>query len=150
MQELYNQIQSATDPLKIIYLCDKFLDNHLIGYIKLMFLKGETLLSLGRFDEALSIFEQILEYDNNRFSGRAHNSIGFCYSIKNDFEKAESEFEKAREYCDESSLSLNSATLNLAAYYSMTNEKENTFKIFRIFSSNPLILFHPEEVKKRV
>ena len=138
MQELYNQIQAATNPLEIINLSDKFLDKQLIGYIKLMFLKGETLLSLGKVDDALSIFEQILEYDNNRFAGRAHNSIGFCYSIKNEFEKAESEFEKAREYSDESSLSLNSATLNLATLYSMTNKKENTFKIFKeLYGLNP-------------
>lgn len=46
MQELYNQVQAATDSLEIINLCDKFLDKHIIGYIKLMFLKGEALLSL--------------------------------------------------------------------------------------------------------
>ncbi len=131
MQELYNQIQTATNPLEIIYLCDKFLDQHILGYMKLMFLKGEILLSLGRFDDALSVFEQNLEHDDNRFAGRLHNSIGFCYSMKNEFEKANSEFEKARKYCDEPLLILNSATLNLAAFYSMTNQKEDTFKIFK-------------------
>ena len=71
-------------------------------------------MSLGNFDEALSIFEKILEYNDDRFTGRAHNSIGFCYSMKNKPKKAESEFKKAQKYCDESSLLLNSATLNIA------------------------------------
>ena len=131
MQELYNQVQSATDPLEIINLSDKFLDMYLIGYIKLMFLKGEALLSLGRLDDALSVFKQILEYDVDSFAGRAHNSIGFCYSRKNEYDKSISEFEKAREYSDEQSLLLNSAIINLTAFYSMTNQKQNTFKIFK-------------------
>ena len=131
MRELYNQLQATNNPLEIIYLSDKFLDKQINGYIKLVFLKGEILLSLGRFDDALSVFEQILEYNQDSFAGRAHNSIGFCYSMKNEFDKANSEFEKARQYCDNSSLLLNSATLKLAAYYSMTNQKENTFKIFK-------------------
>lgn len=138
MQELYNQIQAATNPLEIINLCDTFLDKQLTGYIKLMFLKGETLLSLGRLDDAISVFTQILEYGTNQFDGRAHNSIGFCYSIKNEPKKANSEFEKAHKYCDEQTLLLNSATLNLATYYSMTNQKENTFKIFKeLYKLNP-------------
>lgn len=131
MQELYNQVQAATDPLEIINLCDKFLDKHIIGYIKLMFLKGEALLSLGRLDDALSVFNQIVEYDVDSFAGRAHNSIGFCYSRKNEYDKATTEFKKAHEYCDEQSLLLNSATLNLATFYSMTNQKQNTFKMFK-------------------
>lgn len=131
MQELYNKIQTANNPLEIIKLSDEFLDKHLIGYIKLMFLKGETLLSLGRFDDALYVFKQILEYDEDTFAGRAHNSIGFCYSIKNEFDKANSEFKNAQKYCDEESLLLNSTILNQAAYYSKTNQKQNTFKIFK-------------------
>ena len=60
MQELYNKIQTANNPLEIIKLSDEFLDKHLIGYIKLMFLKGETLLSLGRFDDALMFLNKFL------------------------------------------------------------------------------------------
>ena len=131
MEKLYNRLQTANNPLEIIELSDEFLDKHIYGYIKLMFLKGETLLSLERIDDALSVFKQILEYDDTRFAGRAHNSIGFCYSMKNKPRKAESEFKKAQKYCDESSLLLNSTTLNLAAYYSKTNQKTNTFKIFK-------------------
>lgn len=131
MQELHNQLLSTTDPLEIIEISDKILNERLRRYIKHTFLKGESLLSLGKFDEALSVFEQILEYDDNRFTGRAHNSIGFCYSMKNKPRKAESEFKKAREYCDEASLLLNSATLNIATYYSMTNKKEDVYKIFK-------------------
>ena len=119
MQELHNQLLSATDPLEIIEISDKILYERFNRYIKHMFLKGESLLSLGRFDDALSIFEQILEYDDDRFTGRAHNSLGFCYYMKNEFEKANSEFEK----CSNESLQLNSAILNLAAYYSKTIHK---------------------------
>ena len=96
-----------------------------------MFLKGETLLSLGRIDDAISVFTQILEYNTDNFAGRVHNSIGFCYSLKNEINKANSEFKKAIKYCDEQSLLINSAILNLAAYYPMSNQKENTFKIFK-------------------
>lgn len=131
MQELHNQLLAATDPLEIIEISDKILNERLRRYIKHTFLKGESLLSLGKFDEALSVFEQILEYNDDRFTGRAHNSIGFCYSMKNKPRKAESEFKKAREYCDESSLLLNSATLNIATYYSMTKKKEDAYKIFK-------------------
>lgn len=138
MQELHNQLLAATDSLEIIEISDKILYERFNRYIKHMFLKGESLLSLGRFDDALSIFEQILEYDDDRFTGRAHNSLGFCYYMKNEFEKANCEFEKAHEYCDKASLLLNSATLNLATYYSMTNQKENTFKIFKeLYDLNP-------------
>ena len=131
MKELHNQLLAATDPIEIIEISDKILTERLRRYIKHTFLKGESLLSLGKFDEALSIFEQILEYDDDRFIGRAHNSIGFCYSMKNKPRKAESEFKKARKYCDESSLLLNSATLNMATYYSMTDQKEDAYKIFK-------------------
>ena len=131
MKELHNQLLAATDPIEIIEISDKILNERLRRYIKHTFLKGESLLSLGKFDEALSIFEQILEYDDDRFIGRAHNSIGFCYSMKNQPRKAESEFKKARKYCDESSLLLNSATLNMATYYSMTDKKEDAYKIFK-------------------
>lgn len=131
MQELNNQLLAATDPLEIIEISDKILNERLRRYIKHTFLKGESLLSLGKFDEALSIFEQILEYNDDLFTGRAHNSIGFCYSMKNKPRKAESEFKKARKYCDESSLLLNSATLNMATYYSMTDQKEDAYKIFK-------------------
>ena len=131
MKELHNQLLAATDPIEIIAISDKILTERLRRYIKHTFLKGESLLSLGKFDEALSIFEQILEYDDDRFIGRAHNSIGFCYSMKNQPRKAESEFKKARKYCDESSLLLNSATLNMATYYSMTDQKEDAYKIFK-------------------
>ena len=131
MKELYNQLLEATDPLEIIEISDKILNERLRRYIKHTFLKGESLLSLGKFDEALSIFKQILEYNDDRFTGRAHNSIGFCYSMKNKPRKAESEFKKASKYCDESSLLLNSATLNMAAYYSMTKQKEYAYKIFK-------------------
>ena len=131
MKELHNQLLAATDPIEIIEISDKILTERLRRYIKHTFLKGESLLSLGKFDEALSIFEQILEYDDDRFIGRAHNSIGFCYSMKNQPRKAESEFKKARKYCDESSLLLNSATLNMATYYSMTDQKEDAYKIFK-------------------
>lgn len=131
MKELHNQLLAATDPIEIIEISDKILTERLRRYIKHTFLKGESLLSLGKFDEALSIFEQILEYDDDRFTGRAHNSIGFCYSMKNQPRKAESEFKKARKYCDESSLLLNSATLNMATYYSMTDQKEDAYKIFK-------------------
>ena len=131
MQELHNQLLVTTDPLEIIEISDKILNERLKRFIKHTFLKGESLLSLGKFDEALYIFEQILEYNDNRFTGRAHNSIGFCYSMKNKPRKAESEFKKARKYCDESSLLLNSATLNIATYYSMTNQKEDVYKIFK-------------------
>lgn len=138
MQELYNQVQAATNPLEIIELCDKFLDKHIIGYINLMFLKGEALLSLGRLDDALSVFNQIVEYNVDSFAGRAHNSIGFCYSRKNEYDKANSEFKNAREYYDEQSLLLNSAILNLATFYSMTNQKQNTFKMFKeLYGLNP-------------
>ena len=68
MQELYNKLQEATNPLEIIELSDKLLDKHFIRYLQNIFLKGESLLSLGRFDDALSIFEQILEYDENSFT----------------------------------------------------------------------------------
>lgn len=131
MKELHNQLLAATDPIEIIEISDKILTERLRRYIKHTFLKGESLLSLGKFDEALSIFEQILEYNDDRFTGRAHNSIGFCYSMKNKPRKAESEFKKARKYCDESSLLLNSATLNMATYYSMTDQKEDAYKIFK-------------------
>ena len=131
MKELHNQLLAATDPIEIIAISDKILTERLRRYIKHTFLKGESLLSLGKFDEALSIFEQILEYNDDRFTGRAHNSIGFCYSMKNQPRKAESEFKKARKYCDESSLLLNSATLNMATYYSMTDQKEDAYKIFK-------------------
>ena len=131
MKELHNQLLAATDPIEIIEISDKILTERLRRYIKHTFLKGESLLSLGKFDEALSIFEQILEYDDDCFIGRAHNSIGFCYSMKNKPRKAESEFKKARKYCDESSLLLNSATLNMATYYSMTDQKEDAYKIFK-------------------
>ena len=131
MKELHNQLLAATDPIEIIEISDKILTERIRRYIKHTFLKGESLLSLGKFDEALSIFEQILEYDDDRFTGRAHNSIGFCYSMKNQPRKAESEFKKARKYCDESSLLLNSATLNMATYYSMTDQKEDAYKIFK-------------------
>lgn len=131
MQELNNQLLAATDPLEIIEISDKILNERLRRYIKHTFLKGESLLSLGKFDEALSIFEQIMEYNDDRFTGRAHNSIGFCYSMKNKPRKAESEFKKARKYCEESSLLLNSATLNMATYYSMTDQKEDAYKIFK-------------------
>ena len=138
MKELHNQLLAATDPIEIIEISDKILTERLRRYIKHTFLKGESLLSLGKFDEALSIFEQILEYDDDRFTGRAHNSIGFCYSMKNKPRKAESEFKKARKYCDESSLLLNSATLNMATYYFMTNKKEDTYKIFKeLYLLNP-------------
>ena len=97
------------------------------------------LLSLERLDEAISIFEQILEYDEMEFIGRAHNSIGFCYSMKNEPKKAEAEFKKARKYSNEQSLLLNSATLNIAAHYSMTNQKYDTFKIFKeLYDLNPI------------
>ena len=131
MEELHNQLLAATDPLEIIEISDKILNERLRRYIKHTFLKGESLLSLGKFDEALSIFEQILEYNDDSFTGRAHNSIGFCYSMKNKPRKAESEFKKAHKYCDESSLLLNSAILNMATYYSMTNKKEDVYKIFK-------------------
>ena len=131
MQDLHNQLLSSTDPLEIIELSDKILYERLRRYINHTFIKGESFLSLGQFDEAVSIFEHILEYDDDRFTGRAHNSIGFCYSMKNKPRKAESEFKKARKYCDESSLLLNSATLNIATYYSMTNKKEDAYKIFK-------------------
>ena len=131
MQELHNQLLAATDPLEIIKISDKILNERLRRYIKHTFLKGESLLSLGKFDEALSIFEQILEYNDDRFTGIAHNSIGFCYSMKNKPRKAESELKKAKKYCDEPSLLLNSATLNIATYYSMTNQKEDAYKIFK-------------------
>ena len=138
MKELHNQLLAATDPIEIIEISDKILTERLRRYIKHTFLKGESLLSLGKFDEALSIFEQILEYDDDRFTGRAHNSIGFCYSMKNQPRKAESEFKKARKYCDESSLLLNSATLNMATYYSMTNQREDAYKIFKeLYMLNP-------------
>ena len=138
MEELHNQLLAATDPLEIIEISDKILNERSRRYLKHTFLKGESLLSLGKFDEALSIFEQILEYDDDRFTGRAHNSIGFCYSMKNKPRKAESEFKKARKYCDESSLLLNSATLNMATYYSMTNKKEDAYKIFKeLWVMNP-------------
>lgn len=138
MQELHNQLLAATDPLEIIEISDKILNERLRRYIKHTFLKGESLLSLGKFDEALFVFEQILEYNDDRFTGRAHNSIGFCYSMKNKPRKAESEFKKAREYCDESSLLLNSATLNMATYYSMTKKKEDAYKIFKeLYLMNP-------------
>ena len=131
MKELHNQLLAVTDPIEIIEISDKILTERLRRYIKHTFLKGESLLSLGKFDEALSIFEQILEYNDDSFTGRAHNSIGFCYSMKNKPRKAESEFKKARKYCDESSLLLNSATLNMATYYSMTDQKEDAYKIFK-------------------
>lgn len=128
MQELYNKVLAATNPFEVIKLSDEFLDKHLTGYIKLMFLKAETLLSLARLDDALFVFKQILNYNNTNFTGRAHNSIGFCYTLKNEFEKANSEFEKCS---NEPSLHLNSAILNLAAYYSKTSQKQNTYKIFK-------------------
>lgn len=138
LQDLYNQLTATKNPLEIIEISDKILHERFMRYIKYMFLKGETLLSLGKFDDAFSVFEQILEYDDDRFAGRAHNSIGFCYSIKNEFDKALSEFEKASEYCDKPSLLLNLATLNMAALYSMTDKKENTFKIFKeLYSMDP-------------
>ena len=40
-----------------------------------MFLKGEMLLSLGRFDETISIFKQILEYNDNPFTGRFNGTV---------------------------------------------------------------------------
>ena len=83
MQELYNRLKMEKNPLEIIKICDELLDNHIYGYIKLMFLKGEILLSLGRIDDALFVFKQILEYNDDRFTGRTHYSLGFCYSIKN-------------------------------------------------------------------
>ena len=134
MQELYNKVLAATNPFEVIKLSDEFLDKHLTGYIKLMFLKGETLLSLARFDDALYVFKQIINYNNTNFTGRAHNSIGFCYFLKNEFEKANSEFEK----CSNESLQLNSAILNLAAYYSKTIHKQNTYKIFKeLYNMDP-------------
>ena len=63
MKELHNQLLAATDPIEIIEISDKILTERLRRYIKHTFLKGESLLSLGKFDEALSIFEQILEYN---------------------------------------------------------------------------------------
>ena len=139
MQELNNQLFATTNPLEIIELSDKILKRRLDKYIKHMFLKGEMLLSLGRYDDAITIFEQILEYHEDKFTGRAYNSIGFCYYMKNEPKKANYEFEKARKYCDEKSLLLNSATLNLAAYYSMTNQKEDTFKLFKeLYDLNPI------------
>ncbi len=51
--------------------------------------------------------------------------------MKNKPRKAESEFKKAQKYCDESSLLLNSATLNMATYYSMTKQNEDVYKIFK-------------------
>lgn len=131
LQDLNNQLLAATNSLEIIELSDKILNERLRRYMKHTFLKGESLLSLGKFDEALSIFEQILEYNDDRFTGRAHNSIGFCYSMKNKPRKAESEFKKAQKYCDESSLLLNSATLNMATYYSMTKQNDDAYKIFK-------------------
>ena len=131
MQELNNLLLAATDPLEIIEISDKILNERLRRYMKHTFLKGESLLSLGKFDEALSVFEQILEYNDDCFTGRAHNSIGFCYSMKNKPRKAESEFKKAHKYCDESLLLLNSAILNMATYYSMTKQKEYVYKIFK-------------------
>ena len=131
MKDLYNQLQAATDPLETIEISDKILNERLRRYIMHMFLKGESLLSLAKFDDALSVFTQILEYDDERFNGRAHNSIGFCYSMQNKPRKAESEFKKAHEYPDKSSLLLNSTILNIATYYSQTNQKEDTYKIFK-------------------
>ena len=58
--------------------------------------------------------------------------------MKNKPRKAESEFKKALKYCDESSLLLNSATLNMATYYSMTNQREDAYKIFKeLYMLNP-------------
>ena len=67
MKELYNQLQAATDPLKTIEISDKILNERFRRYIMHMFLKGESLLSLAKFDDALSVFTQILEYDDERF-----------------------------------------------------------------------------------
>ena len=55
MQELNNQLLAATNPLEIIEISDKILNERLRRYIKHTFLKGESLLSLGMFDSSFSI-----------------------------------------------------------------------------------------------
>ena len=142
MHNLYKQLKNAASPEEIIEISDKILDGNNFVDVNIIFLKAEALLSLGRIDEAISVFEETLEFPDYDILGRAHNSIGFCYFRKMELEKAVLEFEEAVKYSNEPSV-----LFNLATTYKMINNNEKALEIL-----NELYKIDPsnDDIKKNI
>ena len=126
MQEIDYMFQMARNDEEKIEMCNMLLDKYLNSYVNVLFRKGETLGDLKRFDEAISVFKETLHFSGDDIAGRAHNSIGFCYSQKMEWDKAISHFEEAKKYSNNPLF-----LVNLAIAYKKLNQNEKALEIFK-------------------
>ena len=123
----------ASNPEELIAIYNNSIDERYTPDVNVLFAKGDALVTLERFDEAIPVFEEILKYRNDsdrEIAGKTHTAIGICYFRKNEFDKALPEFEKAREYSDDSLI-----LTNLANTYTLTNQKAKALEVYKELST---------------
>ena len=123
----YEQLKNAKTPEETIEIADKILDElSPVISTDLYFLKGDTLMGLERYDEAIETFGKALVFPDPPVMARAYNSRGFCYLKLKDFENAVIEFEEAKSYVADPNI-----ILNLAMAYYLTGRKEESLDEWR-------------------
>ena len=118
----YERLKKAKTPEETIEIIDDILDElSPVISTDLYFLKGDTLMGLERYDDAIETFGQALVFPDPPVMARAHNSRGFCYFKLKDFENAVVEFEEAKNYVADHNI-----ILNLAMAYYLTHRKKES------------------------
>ncbi|MCX7941002.1 MAG: tetratricopeptide repeat protein [Endomicrobia bacterium] len=60
-----------------------------------MYLLGQCYLALGNYEEAIKVFNEIIQnYANHFYSARVYESLAICYELKGDTTSAKSIYEK--------------------------------------------------------
>ena len=124
-QNLFKKLNNAKTPQEIIDACDEILEK-VPFMLDVKFLKANWLIELKRFDEALEIFNEGLEYGASDVSCDAHNGIAKCYAVQGDLKKALVELKKAHEF-DENHIQ---TLINMGYTYASLNDNVNAIETF--------------------
>ncbi len=79
--------------------------NDLVNYAKSLLKKGDVLEMVGRWDDCEAVFKEALEVsfqtNDKLLVGRAHNNLGYLFTLKGNYEEAKKLLEIAASYFED-------------------------------------------------
>ena len=142
-QDLFEKLQNAQSPQEIVDTCDEILEK-VPFMLDIKFLKANWLIELKKFDEALEIFNEGLEYGASDVSCDAHNGIAKCYAAQGNLKKALVELKKAHEFEENDIQTL----INMGYTYASLNDNINSIDSFeKVLKIDPNNKIAKDEIK---
>lgn len=138
-QDLFENLQNAQTPQEIIDACDEILKK-VPFMLDIKFLKANWLIELKRFDEALEIFNEGLQYGASDVSCDAHNGIAKCYAAQGNLKKALVELKKANEFDQNDIQTLINMGYTYASLHDNVNAIDAFEKVLKIDSNNQIAI----------